>query len=141
MVLGIIAGILGFLLLCIVLAVVTKFTQDFVVPIMYLRMTNCMTAWREFLDILSARKGAFFVYILFQIVISMGISAVVFAFVLVTCCCACCLMMIPYIGTVVLLPVLVFKQAYSLHYLRQLGSDFDVFAPEPEVEPMPVVVM
>jgi hypothetical protein len=141
MIIGVSGGVMGLVLLFILLAVVHKFTRDFVVPIMYLRMIPCVAAWREFLEIVSARKGALFVYILFQFVISMGVSAVIFALVLVTCCCACCLMMIPYIGTVVLLPALVFERAYSLHYLRQFGSDFDVFVPEPEDNPAPVVVM
>jgi hypothetical protein len=140
MIIGIIAGVMGLIMLVIVLAVIKKFTLDFVVPIMYLRTTSCVAAWSEFLEIVSARKGALLVYILFQFVISIAVSAVVFAFALVTCCCACCFMMIPYIGTVVLLPVLVFERAYSLHYLRQFGSDFDVFAPEEmDVIPMPVM--
>ena len=141
MIIGIVAGVAGLIMLIIVLALVPKFTRDFVVPIMYLRSPSCVAAWKEFLEILSARKGALFVYLLFQIVISMGVSAVILAAALVTCCCACCFMMIPYIGTVVLLPVLVFERAYSLHYLRQFGSDFDVFLPEPQDTPIPVIVM
>lgn len=140
-ILGIIAGAMGFIPLCIVLAVIGKFTKDFVVPIMYLRSPSCIAAWREFMEIMSARKGALCVYILFHFVIGIAISAIILATVLVTCCCACCLFRIPYIWAVLLLPVLVFKRAYSLHYLRQFGSDFDVFIPEPEVEPMPVIVM
>jgi hypothetical protein len=137
MILGIIAGVLGLIMLVIVLGLVKKFTMDFVVPIMYLRTPSCVAAWREFMEILSARKGALFVYILFQFVIGMAISALILAFALVTCCCACCFMAIPYIGTVVLLPVLVFERAYSLHYLRQFGSDFDVFAPD-EIAAVPM---
>ncbi len=126
-VMGAILGFLGFVLLCIVIILIKKFTLDFVVPIMFLRTSSCVAAWREFREILSARKGAFFLYILFQIVLGIAISALILTFALVTCCCACCFLAIPYIGTVVLLPVLVFKRAYSLHYLRQFGSDFDVF--------------
>jgi hypothetical protein len=36
--------------------------------------------------------------------------------------------MTPDIGTVLLLPILVFQRAYSVFYLRQYGSDYDVFA-------------
>jgi hypothetical protein len=140
-ILGIIVGGIGYVMLLILFVVIYRFTLDFVVPIMYLRMIPCTTAWREFLEIVSARKGALFVYLLFQIVIGIAVSAVVLAFALVTCCCACCFMMIPYIGTVILLPILVFERAYSLHYLRQFGSDFDVFIPEPQDTPVPVIVM
>jgi hypothetical protein len=138
MILGIIAGVLGLIMLVILFAVIKKFTLDFVVPIMYLRTSSCVAAWREFLEIVSARKGALFVYILFQFVISIAISSLILAFALVTCCCACCFMAIPYIGTVVLLPILVFKRAYSLHYLRQFGADFDVFTPD-EIPVIPMV--
>jgi hypothetical protein len=41
---------------------------------------------------------------------------------------------IPYIGTVLMLPLFVFKRAYSLCYLGQFGSSFDVFAPEANFE-------
>jgi hypothetical protein len=35
-------------------------------------------------------------------------------------------MVIPYVGTVALLPILAFKRAYSLYYLAQFGSKYDV---------------
>ena len=38
-------------------------------------------------------------------------------------------MAIPYIGTVVLLPVAVFFRAYSLEYLSQYGREFTVSSP------------
>ena len=38
-------------------------------------------------------------------------------------------MMLPYVGTVLLLPVLMFKRCYSLYFLAQFGRDYDVFPP------------
>ena len=55
-------------------------------------------------------------------------ALLVLTLVVVTCCIAGCLMMIPYIGTVLLLPILVFSRAYSLHFLAQFGPRFDAFA-------------
>ncbi len=121
-----------FIVLAIVFALIQKFTVDFVVPVMFLRTTSCVTAWREFLALLSANKARFTLYILFQIVIAIAIGAIVLAAALVTCCCAACILAIPYIGTVLMLPVLVFKRAYSLYYFQQFGPQFDVFAPEME---------
>jgi len=114
----------------IVFTLISKFTKDFVVPIMYLRTSSCVEAWREFLGILSGNKCRFLLYILFQIVIGIAVAAIVVAAAMVTCCCACCILAIPYIGTVLFLPVLIFKRAYSLFYFRQYGSQFDVFVPE-----------
>jgi hypothetical protein len=107
--------------------------MDFVVPIMFLRTTSCTGGWREFLGLLSANKARFALYILFQIVIAIAIGAIILAAVCVTCCCAACILAIPYIGTVLILPLLVFKRAYSLLYFRQFGPQFDVFSPETEV--------
>jgi hypothetical protein len=129
--------ILGLMLfvLGIVLFLVRKFTYDFVVPIMFLRTASCTAVWREFMTILSANKLRFALYLLFQIVISIVIGAIVgIGFCVGLClCCASCLLMIPYIGTVILLPLLVFTRAYSLYYLQQFGPQFDVFRVEGEV--------
>jgi len=111
---------------------VHRFTTDFVVPIMFLRTTSCTAGWREFLRLLSVNKARFVLYILFQIVIAIAIGAIILAAVCVTCCCAACILAIPYIGTVLILPLLVFTRAYSLLYLRQYGPQFDVFIPEAE---------
>jgi hypothetical protein len=112
----------------IILSIILKFTKDFVAPIMYIHDVRCMDAWGRFRSILSGNKGKFTLYILFQIVISLTIGAIIMTAVLATCCCAACIFAIPYIGTVVLLPLLVFERAYSAYYLRQYGDQFDVFA-------------
>jgi hypothetical protein len=111
----------------IAFAVAQKFTKDFVVPIMFLRSTSCLAAWREFLRLLSARKGVFTLYILFQIVIKMAVWTIIFAAGVMTCCTVWCFLAIPYIGTVVKLPVLVFTRAYPLCFLSQFGPEFDCF--------------
>lgn len=131
-VLGIVMIVLMIVAISITLALISKFTMDFVVPIMSLRTISCTAGWREFLTILSVNKAHFALYILFQIVIALAIGAIVLTAVFVTCCCAACILAIPYIGTVLMLPVLVFKRAYSLLYLGQFGPEFDVFSPEIE---------
>jgi hypothetical protein len=129
----IILGLIIFIL-SILLFLVKKFTFDFVVPIMFLRMASCTAGWREFMTILSANKLRFALYLLFQIVIVFVIGAIKMIGFCIGCClcCASCLLLIPYIGTVILLPVLVFERAYSLCYLQQFGPEFDVFRTEIE---------
>ena len=116
------AVMLGFALIVIgiIFALINKFTDDFVVPIMFLRTARCTAGWRELLGLLGANKGRFVLYILFQIVLAIGIGFCVSMVCLVGCCCCCVsiLLFIPYIGTVVLLPVFVFKRSYSLCYLQ-----------------------
>ena len=94
---------------------------------MYVNNSTCMEGWSRFRLLLSGNKGRFALYILFQIVISMAIGAIVMAVVIATCCCAACILGIPYIGTVLMLPILVFQRSYSLYYLAQYGPRFNVF--------------
>jgi hypothetical protein len=120
----------------IVLFLIQKFTTDFVIPIMFLRTASCSVAWREFLGVLTANPGRFILYVLFQIVIWIAVMFLIVALMCVTCCCAACILAIPYVGTVLLLPILVFQRSYSLYYLRQFGPAFDVFGVvEPIVTP------
>lgn len=120
----------------IVLFLIQKFTTDFVVPIMFLRTASCSAAWREFLTVLTANSGRFILYVLFQIAIWIVVMFLIVALMCVTCCCAACILAIPYVGTVLLLPILVFHRSYSLYYLRQYGPAFDIFgAVEPVATP------
>jgi hypothetical protein len=124
----VIAGLLlGSMVFGTILLLIRKFTTDFVAPVMYLRGYRCLAAWKEFRQLLSANAGQFALYILFQIVIAIVIGVAILAIVIVTCCIAGCILAIPYIGTVLLLPVIVFKRAYSLYYLAQYGASYNVF--------------
>lgn len=115
----------------IILFLVKKLTLDFVVPIMSLRTSSIIAGWREFMTILSVNKLRFALYILFQIVIAIAIGAIIAIGACIGCCLCCvsALLFIPYIGTVILLPLLVFDRSYSLYYLQQFGPAFDVFSP------------
>ncbi len=122
--------VLVLITMIVIFWLISKFTKDFVIPIMYLRQSRCMAAWGEFWGLLRNNKGRFALYILFQIVISIAIGFIVTGAVCITCCIAGCIMVIPYIGTVFLLPLIVFWRSYSLCYFRQYGRDFDVFVPQ-----------
>ncbi len=132
----------GFLLIfCIIMVALTLsgiklLTDDFVVPIMSLRRCTVTEGWKEFWGLLMANKGPFTLYLLFLFVIGLAIGMIVLLAVLVTCCCAACFLAIPYIGTVLMLPILVWRRAYSLFYLAQYGPQFDTF----RNMPTPIVV-
>lgn len=102
--------------------------DDFVIPIMWLRRSGCIAAWKEFLPLLTSRPGAFLKYLLMIFLTSIAIGVGVLALTVMTCCILGCVMIIPFIGTVVLLPVLVFRRALSLTFLAQFGPNYDVFA-------------
>jgi len=135
---AIIFGLTGAIFVAVVVfvlfALIAKFTTDFVVPIMSLHTESCVAGWKQCLALISGNKAQIALYILFQIVISLAIGFIAMTVCLVTCCCCCCLLVLfvlPYVGTVILLPLIAFKRVYSLFYLRQFGAQFDVFSVQP----------
>jgi hypothetical protein len=116
-----------FVLFGVVFWVVAKLTTDFVVPIMFLRGCRCLPGWGVLLGLLADNLGRFILYFLFQIILGLAIFVLVLTAVLVTCCLFCCVAVIPYLGTVLLLPVFVFRRSYSAYYLAQYGAEYDVF--------------
>jgi len=115
------------IVLAIAFALIQKFTVDFVVPIQFLRGGKCLAAWREFYALLKAYPGQFVLYILFQIVLGIAIGVITLFAIIITCCCAGCLLALPFIGTVVMLPVLIFARSYSAYFFAQFGPQFNVF--------------
>jgi len=133
---------LGLVLIAVamVFAIIHKLTTDFVVPIMFLRRSRCLKAWRELWTLLSSHAAQFILYFLFSIVLAMAIGMMVVLVMFATCCC-CCLMLLPYVGTVLLLPILMFKRCYSLYFLAQFGPEYNVFPPAaPPVSATPPVM-
>ena len=106
--------------------VIAKLTIDFLVPIQFARGGTCRAAWHVLIKLLSRDVGAFILYFLFQIVLAIAVFALLFAIVLATCCVAGCLFALPYLGTVLLLPVLIFWRSYSVCYLAQFGPEYEV---------------
>ncbi len=111
-----------------IFAVLWQWLENFVVPLMYLRRATCLTAWRESLRLLAAQPVNFLLFLLMQFVVHLAIGMLVVVVILITCCLAGCLLAIPYLGTVFLLPVLVFQRSYPLFYLAQYGPEYNVFA-------------
>ncbi|MHC4176306.1 MAG: DUF7544 domain-containing protein [Planctomycetota bacterium] len=120
-------GILVFLMVAIAVGCVSLFLKDFIVPIMYLRRVSVMPAWREFYQFLLAdHLGTFVLYVLFKIVIAMAIGIIA----MLATCLTCCIAALPYIGTVILLPLFVFLRAYPLYFIEQFGPEWQIIPEE-----------
>jgi len=128
---GLAAIFLAMLAVGIFFVILRKLTTDFVVPLMYLRGSKCLAAWGEFRQMLASNFGGFVLYLLFQILLSLAIGIMLLIIIILTCCIAGCVLAIPFVGTVLLLPLLVFRRAYSLYYLAQYGPSYNVFLPVP----------
>ena len=123
-------GVLGLVIVGIAATFIALFTESFVVPIMYRYEMTVLDAWRAFLPWLRVRPVHFVVYGLFVLMLA-TIFAIFFS---VFCLMTCCLAAVPYLGTVLLLPVWVTYRLLSVEFLAQFHSDFDLFAPLPENE-------
>jgi hypothetical protein len=127
-------GILLFLLLAIALGMVNALLVDFAVQIMYRRGTSARESlgilWRQ---LLWPNVWSFVLFYLMKMVL--GIAAAAIAFVAI--CLTCCIAALPYVNSVVLLPIAVFFRAYSIFFLAQCGDDWSVMPAEPEQSPPP----
>ena len=108
----------------VVAAYVSLFLDSFVVPIMYRFDLKATDAWRALLPWLSSHGGWFVLYGVVILLLALGFGLVFLLVCLVTCCIAA----LPYVGTVVFLPVWVTYRAFSVEFLAQLHPDFDLFA-------------
>ena len=126
---GAIFGVLVALwVLCVFLfflgAALFSFFQDaFVVPIMYRFDLTAVDAWKRFLSLLSKHAGSFVLCTLFVLMLSIGMAFGVLLVAVLTCCIGLVLLIIPYVGTVILLPLLVTYRAFTVEYLGQLDPD------------------
>lgn len=125
------AWVLVLLLVIIVLALIASFMT----PVMYRRRCRPYEAFRAGVSLIAAHPGEIVLYCLFLIVLVMATG-------LISClaiCATCCIAALPYIGTVILLPVFVLLRSFSLVFLRQFGPDYDVWATFTPSEFLPIL--
>ncbi len=112
----------GFTLIVIILA--WSLLANFMAPVMYRQRCGSWEAFRTVARLLGNYPGEVLLYCLFLIVLGLATA-------LISClvtCATCCLAAIPYVGTVILLPVFVLLCLFPLLFLRQFGPDYDVWA-------------
>jgi MFS family permease len=124
---------LFFLFLVITMGYISVFLSDFVVPIMYKHRLTAMQAWSRFLSIFGKHPFHFILYGLFVFFLVVFVMIGYIIAGALTCCIGLLLIIIPYIGTVVTLPLWYTCRAFSLEYLAQFGPEFQLFPP-PESE-------
>jgi hypothetical protein len=125
-ILFIILGVLIFLA-WMLFALVFGLISYFMPPIMYLRRCRALDAFREVLHLLRANPAVFVLFGLFTIVLFLGLMVAG----MIATCATCCLAALPYVGTVIMLPALVWIRAFGLLFLRQFGPDYDVWKGKP----------
>jgi hypothetical protein len=119
----------------ILLVVAWSLIANFMVPVMYVQRCRASTAFGIAARLVAAHPGEILLYCLFLIVLALATA-------IVTCfatCVTCCIAAIPYIGTVILLPIFVLLRSFSLLFLRQFGPDYDVWSTFMPPEFLPIL--
>jgi hypothetical protein len=97
---------------------------DFVVPVMYLHRIPVLKAWRLVRDsLLRQHRGSAALYLLARFLLNSAVSTLATLASLLTCCIG----FLPYVGSVILLPLIVFQISYPLAFLEQLGPEWTFF--------------
>jgi hypothetical protein len=122
--------VLIFIGILIVFGYISLFLKDFVVPIMYKKRISVLTAWSNFLSLLSRHFFSFIIYGLFIFVLGIAVAIGVILLAVLTCCIGLLIIAIPFIGAIVLLPISYTFRAFSIEFLKQFGPDYDVFPNE-----------
>lgn len=110
--------------LCALLAALVGYMlEGFVVPLMHRHDLGVVDGWRRFLAHFRARPWPFLLSGLLLIGLRLAVGVAVAAFGCLTCCLGFLLLMVPYVGTVLLLPVPVFVRSYTVELLAQAEPD------------------
>src|SRR6476646_7749508 len=127
-------GLSLFVFVAVCLAFVWALASQLMVPIMYRQRCPARLAFAQAVDLVSSHPGPILLYVLFLLLLAVAVF-------MISCgvtCATCCIAAIPYVGTVILLPMPMTLGAFSLLFLRQFGPDYDVWAGfmPPEFLPM-----
>ena len=117
--------VVGFSFLALVILVILYaafFLDAFVVPLMHRYDFGAVAAWSRFLDIFQRHPWAFLLCGLLVIVFGIGIAVLALGFGLMTCCLGFLLLMIPYISSVLVLPISVFYRSFTFEFLAQFDD-------------------
>ena len=117
-----------FVVVCIVYGFVKMVLTHFVVPLMYKHRFSVREGFQAFEPILKKNFWRILLFGLVMTLVNSAIAAVIILGILLTCCTALILIIIPYIGTVALLPIHVFQRFIGVEFLKQFGDEYDLLA-------------
>jgi hypothetical protein len=135
---GFVALGLGYVALGLALNVILLIFREFGMPLMFRNGLTAWVAFRESMRLLAQHPASMIVFVLIRAFISVALIIVV---IVTFCCCCCCrIEAFPYLGTVLLLPLLIYLRCFSLDCLAQFGPQYDAWTvdvPPPAPAPGP----
>ncbi|MCE0483447.1 MAG: hypothetical protein LV479_04310 [Methylacidiphilales bacterium] len=114
---------LVYLLLGIVFNIILFLFRELGVPLMFRNGLMARVAFWETMNLCRLWPGSIAVFVLLRIALAFALLIVS----IIICCFTCCIGALPYIGTVVLLPALVYIRCFTLDCLAQFGPQYDVW--------------
>jgi hypothetical protein len=125
-----------YLIVSIVFACILFIFREWGIPLMFRNGISARAAFFESMALAQRHPGPTALFILLRIALTIALVVVS----MLACCFTCCLAMLPYIGTVVLLPVLIYIRCFSLDCLAQFGPAYDIWTvdvPPASAQPPP----
>jgi hypothetical protein len=110
-----------YILACIAFSFIVRVLM---VPTMYLKRVRAIQGWKiAWSQLFKGHIGTSILLLLMMFLLAVGAGTVAMFAV----CATCCIAALPYISSVVLLPITVFFVCYALCYIEQFGSDWIFF--------------
>ena len=117
-------AVLVVLPLLVLVAVINGVMQLWGIPLMYLRRVGAMAGLRAaFSEIVFPHLGSVIVFWLLLALLGMGAALLGLLVILFTCCLGA----LPYINSVLMLPVTVLFRCLPLYFMEQIGQEFRIF--------------
>lgn len=133
---GIVLGLALMTPASITLAIVSWCTTNFVTTIMYARSLRVLAAWSEFhRSVVPGHVGALILFLLMRIVLGIAVG-ILWAII---GCVTCCIGFLPYLGTVITLPLHVFNICYPVYFLQQFDPVYVIIKELPPPGAFPVI--
>lgn len=125
--------LLIFIVQVVVCALALFYVREFGVLWMYRNGGSAWDAARKVLALATAQPVDFILYLLIRIVMAFVFSIIA----MFAGCLTCCIGFLPYLSSVLTLPLSVFRTRYTIECFAQLGPDCDV---RPAVTPPPLAI-
>jgi hypothetical protein len=120
---GVAALVLSYLAFLIIFSSALFLFREWSIALMFRNGQTVRAALLETWKLVCLRPGSTVLFLLLRVALFLGI--IVLSFLL--CCFTCCVAMLPYVGTVLLLPALIYLRCFSLGCLAQFGPEYDAF--------------
>jgi UPF0716 family protein affecting phage T7 exclusion len=99
---------------------------------MYQKRMKAMEAYGVVWQLMKSAPWAFVRYFLVMILLGIAVGILILLAGVLTCCIGFLVMALPYIGAVVLLPVLIWQRLYGVEFLAQFGDEFNLYVESQE---------